>query len=135
MTEERQAVDAWEYVQNYYNDAEIAESFRILAQFRPDVVKAYIDMRSSLFRDPPSGALPQKYKELVIIAMECMAPKVNPPPTFHAQKAVDAGATLEEIAEVVSMAIMIGGMITYQEAGRFVLKEAEHHLNLKAENK
>ena len=36
-----------------------------------------------------------------------------------------AGATVQEIAEVVSLCLMIGGMLTYHEAGWPVLKLAQ----------
>lgn len=122
--------DTWEYVTSYYTDPEVVESFRVLTENRPGVVKGYIDMRQDLFTSE-NPAIPNKYKELIIIAMECIIRKVNPAPTFHARKAVDAGASLAEITEAVALALMIGGMISYQEAGQFVLKEAERYIEEK----
>jgi hypothetical protein len=40
-------------------------------------------------------------------------------------RAIKAGATVEQVAEVVSLCIMIGGMLTFQESGKFALKAAE----------
>jgi alkylhydroperoxidase/carboxymuconolactone decarboxylase family protein YurZ len=131
MTAEHEKPEIWEYVTRYYTDPPSVESFRLLAEHRPGVVRSYIDMRRDLF-EGEGTAIPHKYKELIIIAMECIARKVNPAPTFHARKAVDAGCTLEEITEAVCLALMIGGMITYQESGQFVLKEAERYLQSKA---
>ena len=117
--------EAWEYLRKYYDEPEALASFELLAKYEPGAVVNYIGMRSSLFQEPPEGALPVRYKELVLIGMECIARKVNPPPIFHARKAIAAGASVQEIAEVVSLSLMIGGMLTYQEAGKFVLAEAE----------
>jgi alkylhydroperoxidase/carboxymuconolactone decarboxylase family protein YurZ len=121
--EERMA-SAWQYAREYYDDGRAIESFELLAEYCPEVFEGYISLRRAAYKTPPAGALSMKDKELVILAIECMARKVNPPPTFHARKAVEAGATLQEIAEVMSLCIMIGGMLTYQEAGQFVLRAA-----------
>lgn len=116
---------AWEYVLEYYTDDKVRESFRLLAQHAPGVFDAYINMRQEAFeRGAANGALDAKQKELVILGMEIMGHKTNPPPIFHARKAVEAGASVAEIAEVIGLCIMIGGMVTYQECGQFVLRAA-----------
>jgi alkylhydroperoxidase/carboxymuconolactone decarboxylase family protein YurZ len=127
MTIRNDADTVWDYIASYYTDADTVESFRLLVKHRPGVVRGYTDLRRDLF-EGEDQAIPGKYKELIIIAMECIARKVNPAPLFHARKAVDAGASLAEITEAVCLALMIGGMITYQEAGQHVLKEAERYL-------
>jgi alkylhydroperoxidase/carboxymuconolactone decarboxylase family protein YurZ len=84
-------------------------------------------MREGLFREPPAGALDHKTKELIILGIECVSKKTNPPPVGHTRKAIEAGATPAEVAEVVGLSIMLGGMITFRESGRFVLREAVEH--------
>ncbi len=125
-TDERLAA-AWDYARGYYRDPQVEQEFELLARFQPEVFASYMSMRRGLFRTPPDGALDRKTKELVILGVECMARKTNPPPTGHTRKAIEAGATPEEIAEVVGLCIMLGGMITFRESGRFVLKEAVEH--------
>jgi alkylhydroperoxidase/carboxymuconolactone decarboxylase family protein YurZ len=127
MTTRNDADAVWDYINTYYTDAATVDSFRLLAQHRPGVVRGYTELRRDLF-EGDDQAIPAKYKELIIIAMECIARKVNPAPLFHARKAVDSGASLAEITEAVCLALMIGGMITYQEAGQHVLREAERYL-------
>ena len=118
--------DALESVESFYAiDKEIQENFRLLHKYAPGTVDAYMALRRSNYREPPAGALTPREKELVILGMECAIRKSNPTPVFHAESAVRAGASIEDIAEVLSLAIMIAGMITYQESGREVLKEAE----------
>ena len=96
-----------------------------LEDLAPGVLEGYAAMRRAALRPPPDGQLPLKVKELVILAIECAARRSKTPPTSHVHKAMDAGATTREIAEVVSLCIMLTGMLTYQECGRFILEDAE----------
>ncbi|HEX5040901.1 MAG TPA: carboxymuconolactone decarboxylase family protein [Candidatus Limnocylindria bacterium] len=134
MTDEERMASAWDYARGYYKNPDVEREFELLARYQPDVFASYMSMRQGLFRDLSSGgALDRKTKELIILGIECIARKTNPPPTGHTRYAVEAGATPEEISEVVGLCIMLGGMITYRESGRFVLREAvEHTERLKA---
>ena len=116
---------AWEYAENYYKNPEVIANFKRLAKYRPEVFAGYIDFRKAVFNTGEDAALSPKHKELIILAIEIARCKVNPPPVGHARRAVEAGASMAEIAEVVSLCIMIGGMLTFQDAGRFVLEAAE----------
>lgn len=127
MTDDERLSGAWEYARSYYKDAEVEREFELLAQLQPAVFASYMSMRRGLFEAPPDGALDPKTKELVIVGIECMARKTNPPPVGHTRKAIEAGATPAEISEVVGLCIMLGGMITFRESGRFVLHEAVEH--------
>jgi alkylhydroperoxidase/carboxymuconolactone decarboxylase family protein YurZ len=118
-----------DYVAQYYRaDSEVVDSFALLQEHGPHLVDAYINTRKAAFEQyaDTEGRLSRKNRELVILGMEIMSRK-NPPPTFHARKAVEAGATIGELVDVIGLCIMIGGMITYQDAGQFVLKEAVEH--------
>jgi alkylhydroperoxidase/carboxymuconolactone decarboxylase family protein YurZ len=101
--------------------------WEVLARYRPEVLEGYLGLRQAAFNTGPKAALTAREKELVITAIEVARTKTNEPPTFHAKKAIDAGATVEEIAEVVSLCILIGGMLTYQESGKHALKAAEEY--------
>jgi alkylhydroperoxidase/carboxymuconolactone decarboxylase family protein YurZ len=127
MATEERLDAAWEYARGYYKDKDVEREFELLAEFQPDVFAGYMGMRKGLFREPPEGALDHKTKELVILGIECISKKTNPPPTAHTRKAIEAGATPAEVAEVVGLCIMLGGMITFRESGRFVLREAVEH--------
>jgi alkylhydroperoxidase/carboxymuconolactone decarboxylase family protein YurZ len=117
---------AFDYARGYYRDDEgVIDDFELLSRYRPEVFAGYITLRQAAFNTGPDAALSAKLKELVILAIEIARTKVNEPPTAHARWAVEAGATPAEIAEVIGLCIMIGGMLTYQESGRFVLREAE----------
>jgi alkylhydroperoxidase/carboxymuconolactone decarboxylase family protein YurZ len=127
MSKEERLADAWEYARSYYQDSEVEREFELLSRFQPEVFTSYMAMRGGLFQTPPEGALDRKTKELVILGMECMARKTNPPPVGHTRKAIEAGATPKEVSEVVGLCIMLGGMVTFRESGRFVLREAVDH--------
>jgi len=118
-----------EYVADYYKaDGEVVDSFTLLEEHGPHLLTAYVNTRKAAFEQfaETEGRLSRKDRELVILGMEIMARK-NPPPTFHARKAVEAGATIPQIIDVIGLCIMIGGMITYQDAGQHVLREALEH--------
>jgi alkylhydroperoxidase/carboxymuconolactone decarboxylase family protein YurZ len=129
MANDDQLAAAWEYARSYYKDPEVEREFELLSEFQPEVFSSYMAMRSGLFKTPPDGALDRKTKELVILGIELMGRKTNPPPVGHTRKAIESGATPKEISEVVGLAIMLGGMITFRESGRFVLREAVDHAN------
>ncbi len=124
---------AMEYVREYYKNPELTEEMERLARYVPEVIVGYTTLRRGLFRQPPEGALSRKDKELLCIAAELVARKTNPVPVGHTVKAIDEGATVQEVAEVVGIAIQLAGMITYRESGRFVLKAAEERARERAE--
>lgn len=120
---DEQMEQAWAYANHYY-DGRI-EAYELMARYRPEVVHGYMTLRQAAFNTGPDAALSPKIKELVILAIEIAREKSNPPPIGHAIKAVNAGATPAEIAEVASLCILIGGMLTYHESGKHALLAAE----------
>lgn len=108
-------------------DPKSAGDFKMLAELRPDVVANYLTLRRAVRDSVVPGGLSAKYRELVILAIECAAMKTNPPPLRHARLAVEAGATSMEVADVVSLCILIRGMVTFAESGRYLLKAAIDH--------
>lgn len=127
MATGQQGQSAWDYAQNYYQDAEVVRDFELLAKYRPEVFEGYIGLRQAAFNTGAGAALSARDKELVILAIEFARAKTNPPPVMHARRAIDSGATPAEIAEVASICIMIGGMLTYQESGRHALRAADEY--------
>src|SRR5262245_41839140 len=115
---------SWDYALKYYGEG-ATEVLGPLAEYRPEVFHGYITLRRAAFNTGPEAALPAKTKELIILAIEIATRKTNPPPVGHTRRAMAAGATVEEIAEVVSLCLMIGGMLTYHEAGWPVLELAQ----------
>ena len=116
---------AWAYAHEYYGGGEVIRDFELLAKYRPEVFCGYIGLRQAAFNTGSGAALEPKLKELIILAIEVARTKTNPPPVGHARHAIDSGATPAEVAEVLSLCILIGGMLTYQESGRQALRAAE----------
>ena len=124
--------EAWRYATEYYKDPKLRDTLGVLAKYRPEVFYGYMKLRQGAFNMGPDAALSTKIKELVIIAIEVATRKTNPPPIGHTRRAIEAGATVEEIAEVVSLCLLISGMLTYHESGMHVLKAAEEFAAAKA---
>jgi alkylhydroperoxidase/carboxymuconolactone decarboxylase family protein YurZ len=117
---------AYAYAREYYgSDAQLFSDWDLLIRHCPSVFVGYITLRKATFTTGPEAVLSPKFKELVILAIELALTKVNAPPVAHARLAIEAGATPAEVAEVVSLSIPIGGVLTYLESGRFVLRQAE----------
>lgn len=129
--------EAFEYARNYYKNApQVLDDYELMARYRPEVFAGYINFRRAAFNTGADAALSPKFKELIILAIEIARTKTNVPPTGHARWAIEAGATPAEVAEVAGLCILIGGMLTYQESGRFALRAAEeHYAKLKAEGR
>jgi alkylhydroperoxidase/carboxymuconolactone decarboxylase family protein YurZ len=112
-------------VARYYGDASPAETeYRLLAAHVPEFVEGYLRMRRALFGTEARTAIDPKVRELLAVGILVALKKTNPPPVSHARRALELGATPDEIAEVLALCILLGGMVTYRESGRFVMHEA-----------
>jgi alkylhydroperoxidase/carboxymuconolactone decarboxylase family protein YurZ len=132
----REIEQDWEYIREAYRlTADAGRNvedrgrpdplgYEILSRYRPEVLHGYITLRKAA-KNNPRAVLSDAMRELIIVAIECARTKVNGPPTGHAIRAIHAGATVEQVAEVVSLCILIGGMLTYQESGKHALRAAE----------
>lgn len=116
---------AWEYAEAYYQNPQVMADFELLSRYRPEVFNGYMSLRQAAYNVGDGAALTPREKELIILGIEIGRTKTNPPPIGHAKRAIEKGATPAEVAEVASLCIMIAGMLTYQEAGRFALRAAE----------
>ncbi|MGB1011105.1 MAG: carboxymuconolactone decarboxylase family protein [Thiolinea sp.] len=77
-----------------------------LAELDPDFLEAYLAFRSVPHRE---GPLPQKYKELIMIAINAATTHLYAPGVRrHMQNAIKAGATQEEILEVIQLTTVMG---------------------------
>ena len=121
-TDRPEVRDPWEYARDYFSDQSILEAHGLYAKYCPEVFQGFMTLRQGAYMEPPHGALPLKYKELACVAIE--ATKIVPS-EGHARRAIEYGATLHELAEVLSLCIMLGGMVTYMHSGRHAMKAAE----------
>ncbi len=103
---------------------DVMKDFELLLAYCPDVATRWMEFRQAVFPDAPEGGLSAKERELITTAIEVAAKKTNPPPEGHARKAMEAGATVQELAEAISICVLLAGMVTYRESGRFALRAA-----------
>ncbi len=77
-----------------------------LEEIDPDFLEAYLAFRSVPHRE---GPLPQKYKELIMIAINAATTHLyGPGVRRHMQNALRAGATKEEILETIQLTTVMG---------------------------
>ena len=77
-----------------------------LEKLDPDFLEAYLAFRSVPHRD---GPLPQKYKELIMIAINAATTHLYAPGVRrHMQNAIKAGATKEEILATIQLTTVMG---------------------------
>lgn len=124
---------AWAYARQYFPDAKnsgrpgraFLEDLSLLNQYVPDAVYGYLQFRQGAFDIGSGASIDLKTKELIEVAFGLALRKTNPPPLGHTRKALLAGATVKDIAELVSMAMFYCGAITFDESGRHILRAAE----------
>lgn len=112
-----------EYSLKYYGKN--LDSYERLGRYLPETMAKWIELRRSLFEEPPIGALTLREKELIGVAIQIATRKPNV--DLHTKKALMAGATVKQIAEVTGLCILLAGMITYIESGQNALKFAEEY--------
>jgi len=77
-----------------------------LRELDPQFMEAYLAFRSIPHKN---GPLPQKYKELVMIAINAATTHLyGPGVRRHMQNALKQGATREEILEVIQLTTVMG---------------------------
>lgn len=109
------------YSMSYYG--EVLPSYERLARYRPEVLVDWINLRRTVFESEHTDGLSLREIELISTAVEVIAHKPNP--DRHAKLAIEAGATVRQVADVVSLCILLGGMMTYIVSGQNALRAAE----------
>jgi alkylhydroperoxidase/carboxymuconolactone decarboxylase family protein YurZ len=115
--------DAREYWLSYYGIK--PEQYERLGKYNPDIMSSWTNFRSTTWKTLEEGGhLSKKFKELLAIGIETASGKQH---VGHVERAIDNGATVDEIAEVLGICIMLAGMQSYEIGGKDVLKRAEAH--------
>ena len=85
--------------------AELDKYSRELVQLVPDAIKAF----GTLSREAQkAGALDHKVKELIALAIG-VSTRCDGCIAYHARNSVRAGATRQEVAETLAVAVQMGG--------------------------
>ena len=83
----------------------VVEGAAALREAIPDVIKGYGALSAGTYKQ---GALDPKIKELIALALAIGA-RCDGCVAYHAKAAHDRGASREEVAEVIGVAIHMGG--------------------------
>ncbi len=83
----------------------LAAGFKRLGEANPEVMSGFGQIHRAAAGD---GALPAKVKELIALAISITS-HCDGCISFHTHDALKAGATREEIAEAIGVAILMGG--------------------------
>ncbi|MCW2308393.1 carboxymuconolactone decarboxylase family protein [Rhodobium gokarnense] len=92
----------------------LVDNNKALSEFIPDTMKAFGSVGAVAYKD---GAMSRKHKELIAMAIG-IAIRCDGCIAWHVQEARKAGATREEVAEVIGLAIQMGGGPSMVYGGR-----------------
>jgi AhpD family alkylhydroperoxidase len=84
---------------------DLSQSLKVLRQEIPDTMQAFSALAGAATKD---GALDKKTKELIALALG-VAARCDGCIGFHGEALVRLGATRQEVLEVLSMAVYMGG--------------------------
>jgi AhpD family alkylhydroperoxidase len=83
-------------------------SLELISKQQPEVIAALYKLKGTVFKE---GALSVKEKELIAVAVTALL-KCDECIVLHAKKAVEAGATKDEIRESLLVAMYLAGPST-----------------------
>lgn len=102
----------------------VPEGFALLLQHAPAAFAGYGLLREAAMRAPgQGGALDLRTKELIFVLLDVLVGAVDGAKA-HAANAIRQGLTLPELAEGLVQCILVGGITTWNKAGRAVLEHA-----------
>jgi alkylhydroperoxidase/carboxymuconolactone decarboxylase family protein YurZ len=102
----------------------VPDAFRLLLQHAPGAFAGYGLLREAAMRAPDQGgALDVRTKELIFVLLDVLMGSVDGA-KVHATNALRQGLTLPELAEGLVQCIMVGGITTWNRAGRHVMEHA-----------
>jgi alkylhydroperoxidase/carboxymuconolactone decarboxylase family protein YurZ len=104
----------------------ILPAFEVMDRYNPELLRGYVTMRRAILKPKgaPEGALPEKIKELIIVAIEVALGRGESGKS-HARRAVRLGATAKEVEEAVELCILLAGWSTWVDCGMDAVLAAE----------
>lgn len=108
---------------------DLPEFWAILGEQAPWALEGYLQMRRGVFgraEEGGKGDIPKQYLELIVVALDILQDN-QWGLRVHTQAALDAGATPDEIIQVVVLTIMSAGMVSYRKTGYLVLEHLAEH--------
>jgi alkylhydroperoxidase/carboxymuconolactone decarboxylase family protein YurZ len=103
---------------------QVPENFQLLLEYAPRAFAGYGLLREAAMRAPEAGgALDLKTKELILVLLDVQAGALEGAKA-HVANALRHGLTLPELAEGLVQCILVGGITTWNMAGRAVMAHA-----------
>ena len=106
-----------------FHGVDVAKRFKRMRELAPEAYRAFLDFDGKAFAD---GALPVKTKELIALGVA----HITQCPwciDAHAKRAVKAGASEQEIGEVVFVAMAMAAGAAWSHGGLALQSLDEHH--------
>ena len=119
--QEKMIQDSREYVRQSLN-REFPDMWERLAEVAPLVLDGYMRMRKGIVH--AGGSIPKHIKELMIVGSD-IAQGNSWGAEMHAGQAVRDGATVDQMIDVVALAMVEIGQSAYRIGGMDVIKAAE----------
>ncbi|MEN1967834.1 carboxymuconolactone decarboxylase family protein [Lentibacillus sp. N15] len=92
-------------------DGELLSWVRQMKEYAPDALEAYTRLEQVILKD---GALSRKEKECILVGVNA-ARRYEAGMFHHTKAALEAGTTLEELAEILSVCILSRGLPAWLE--------------------
>ena len=105
-----------------FHGVDMAKQMKHMRELAPETYRAFLDFDGKAFAD---GALPKKTKELIALGVA----HITQCPwciDAHSKRAIKAGATDAEIAEVTFVAVAMAAGAAWSHGG-LALQATEHH--------
>jgi AhpD family alkylhydroperoxidase len=104
---------------------DMPDFWAILGEYAPYALDGYLEMRRGVFGRAEDGAtstIPKQYLEMMVVALN-IAQDNHWGLRTHTRAALRAGATPDELVQLVVLTIMSTGMVSYRKTGYLVLEE------------
>jgi alkylhydroperoxidase/carboxymuconolactone decarboxylase family protein YurZ len=101
----------------------VPEWVDVLSNYTPEALEGLIQFREG-FMNAPQPALQGKVRHLLFMVLDAAIGNATGG-SVHARLAIDQGASVKEVAEALTLTMMVCGVPTFEMAGKEILKAAE----------
>ncbi|KKL99626.1 hypothetical protein LCGC14_1812540 [marine sediment metagenome] len=94
----------------------VPDPISTLFNYDPVSLEGYTMMRKRIMKDPPDGALPIKYNELIFVILDVVLDNLAGAKN-HVRAAMKAGLTHDELVEALIQVMMVNGIASWGKVG------------------
>ncbi|MDG6904730.1 MAG: carboxymuconolactone decarboxylase family protein [Nitrososphaerota archaeon] len=120
------SIDYVKKTRTYYqtNLGFIPPSVEVLGKYNPEALHGFMSIRESIMKDPPSGALPNTFKEILFVVLDCTRSNAEGAEA-HAKTFIKIGGTVSQLVEALILASYVTGLEVLVNIGSKAVKAAE----------